>query len=454
MLTSEQQTHKSKQSKIRYTEYYDLQSTFDRLYADSLKGKTFHNLISLMASEENIKLAYRTIKGNKGSGTPGVDKRTIKHLASMEEEKFVRLIQKQFSWYNPRPVRRVEIPKPNGKTRPLGIPTIVDRIVQQCILQVLEPICEAKFHERSNGFRPNRSTEHAIAQCCRLMQIQHLHYAVDLDIHGFFDNVHHGKLIRQMWEMGIRDKKLLCIIKQMLKAPNQSRLIQQKQSEQAYKRLMTSLSHDVKTPLASLVGYLEAVESKMVTGAEQEEYIRVAMEKAHHLKDFVTALFEWVKLDAGEQIFHFEVCDPNELSRDIMADWVPLLESHDLTYEIEIPETEYMTRVDPTAYTRILNNLLQNTLTHSDARQVSLTITETEQQAKIIVADNGKGISAADLPHIFERMYQCDHSRSAKGNGLGLSIAKELVSVHKGTITADSILEAGTTFTIILPKAL
>lgn len=219
MLTSEQQTHKSKQSKIRYTEYYDLQSTFDRLYADSLKGKTFHNLIGLMASEENIKLAYRTIKGNKGSGTPGVDKRTIKHLASMEEEKFVRLIQKQFSWYNPRPVRRVEIPKPNGKTRPLGIPTIVDRIVQQCILQVLEPICEAKFHERSNGFRPNRSTEHAIAQCCRLMQIQHLHYAVDLDIHGFFDNVHHGKLIRQMWELGIRDKKLLCIIKQMLKAP-------------------------------------------------------------------------------------------------------------------------------------------------------------------------------------------------------------------------------------------
>ena len=219
MLTSEQQKHKPKQSKIRYTEYYDLQGTFDNLYADSLQGKTFHNLMELISSEENIKLAYRTIKGNKGSGTPGVDKRTIRNLSRMEEEKFIRLIQKQFSWYTPRPVRRVEIPKPNGKTRPLGIPTIVDRIVQQCILQVLEPICEAKFYDNSNGFRPNRSTEHAIAQCCRLMQVQHLHFAVDLDIHGFFDNVHHGKLIRQMWELGIQDKKLLCIVKQMLKAP-------------------------------------------------------------------------------------------------------------------------------------------------------------------------------------------------------------------------------------------
>ena len=69
-----------------------------------------------------------------------------------------------------------------------------------------------------------------------------------------------------------------------------------------------------------------------------------------------------------------------------------------------------MTRVDSTAYTRILNNLLQNILTHSDASKVFLTVTETEQQAKIVVVDNGNGIAAPDLPHIFERMYQCDHS--------------------------------------------
>ena len=84
----------------------------------------------------------------------------------------------------------------------------------------------------------------------------------------------------------------------------------------------------------------------------------------------------------------------------------------------------------------------------------ALMDTLSEHLSKEDFADNGKGISASDLPHIFERMYQCDHSRAAKGNGLGLSIAKELVSVHKGTITAASIPGAGTTFTIMLPKAL
>ena len=219
VLTSEQQKRKPKQRKIRNSEYYGLEGTFDGLYADSQKGKVFNHLMEIIESEENIKLAYRTVKKNTGSSTAGVDKRTIADLAKLSEEEYVRLIKKQFSNYHPRPVRRVEIPKPNGKTRPLGIPTIVDRIVQQCILQVMEPVCEAKFSENSNGFRPNRSAETAIAQCMRLIQVQHMYHVVDLDIKGFFDNINHTKLIRQLWALGIRDKKLLCIIKEMLKAP-------------------------------------------------------------------------------------------------------------------------------------------------------------------------------------------------------------------------------------------
>ena len=209
----------TKVAKLRHNEYYDMQSIFDELYADSQKGKTFQNLMEIISSPENIRLAYRNIKRNSGSNTSGTDKATIKDIQSIPTDKYVEIVQKKLSYYKPKPVKRVEIPKPNGKLRPLGIPTIMDRLVQQCILQVLEPICEAKFHERSNGFRPNRSTENAMAQCYRMIQQQGLHFVVDIDIKGFFDNVNHSKLIKQMWTMGIRDKQLICIIKAMLTAP-------------------------------------------------------------------------------------------------------------------------------------------------------------------------------------------------------------------------------------------
>ncbi len=208
-----------KSSKLRHMEYYDLQEVLDELYAESGNGKTFNNLMPLIVSEENIRLAYRNIKRNSGSTTSGTDRLTIKDIEKIPETKFVEIVRKKLQWYKPKAVRRVEIPKPNGKLRPLGIPSIWDRIVQQCILQILEPICEAKFYDKSNGFRPNRSAEHAMAQAYSYMQKSHLHFVVDIDIKGFFDNVNHSKLIKQMWNLGIQDKKLLCVIKEMLKAP-------------------------------------------------------------------------------------------------------------------------------------------------------------------------------------------------------------------------------------------
>ena len=227
MLVSKQQK-KIKKSKLRHNEYYDMQNTFDNLYKESKDNKAFADLMKIISSEENINLAYRNIKSNAGSKTHGVDNLTIKDIEKISKEDFVRTVQKKMSWYSPKAVRRVEIPKPNGKTRPLGIPAMWDRIVQQCILQVLEPICEAKFYKRSHGFRPNRSAEHAVADCHRMIMLQKLYFVVDIDVKSFFDEVNHAKLIKQMWEMGIRDKKLLCIIKKMLKAaiilPNGSKI--------------------------------------------------------------------------------------------------------------------------------------------------------------------------------------------------------------------------------------
>ena len=207
-----------KKARLRNAEYYDLQNTLDKLYAESRNNCCFRHLMQYVASEDNIKLAYRNIKKNKGSKTAGADGKTIEDLNKWSISNLISHIQKRLKWYQPNKIRRVEIPKDNGKTRPLGIPTIMDRLIQQCFLQILEPICEAKFFERSNGFRPNRSAENAISQVYKMIQTQHLYYVVDVDIKSFFDNVSHGKLLKQMWTMGIQDKQLLKIISLMLKA--------------------------------------------------------------------------------------------------------------------------------------------------------------------------------------------------------------------------------------------
>ncbi len=268
------------------------------------------------------------------------------------------------------------------------------------------------------------------------------------------EDIKSGNLNRRMLTKKNDMTRKICYGINEIAMNSQTQLIKQKQSEQAYKRLMTSISHDVKTPLASLVGYLEAIESKIVAGEEKDEYVHVAFEKAHYLKHFVENLFEWVKLDSGEQIFRFEVLDLNEVSRNIIADWISVLESSHFEYEFDIPEMEYPVHIDVNAYSRILNNLLQNVLTHSKGNKVIFRILENDRQARITLADNGKGISPDHLPHIFERMYQCDQSRSAGGNGLGLSIVKELAAAHKGKITVDSTPDRGTTFTLLLPKFL
>lgn len=207
---------------LRHSEYYGMQEIFDDLYAKSAAGEAFTNLMDLILSRDNILLAYRNIKANSGSNTPGTDNLTIKDIGKLTSEDVVEKVRSIVNgkWgYRPKPVRRKEIPKPNGSMRPLGIPCIWDRLVQQCIKQVMEPICEAKFSDNSYGFRPMRSVENAIQATYRRLQISNLHYVIEFDIKGFFDEVDHSKLIKQIWAMGIRDKHLIHVLKQVLKAP-------------------------------------------------------------------------------------------------------------------------------------------------------------------------------------------------------------------------------------------
>lgn len=140
-----------------------LKERLDLIYDRSKEGRSFHGLYELAFNPVTIITAIRNIKSNQSSKTPGIDKQNINRYLLMPYEELINLVQTTVKNYQPKPARRVYIPKKNGKMRPLGIPTMLDRIIQECIRIVIEPICEAKFYPHSYGFRPYRATKHAIA---------------------------------------------------------------------------------------------------------------------------------------------------------------------------------------------------------------------------------------------------------------------------------------------------
>ena len=186
---------------------------------DERQKSNFTGILEIIASEPNIVSAIHKIKGNKGSRTAGVDGKIINDCLNMKYDELLEYIRKKLYDYHPDKVRRVWIPKP-GKTelRPLGIPTISDRIVQECVRNVIEPIAEGQFFEHSYGFRPMRSAHMAVTRIKKLNFISKCYWVVEGDIKGFFDNIDHNVMIESLWALGIRDKRVLCIIKQMLKA--------------------------------------------------------------------------------------------------------------------------------------------------------------------------------------------------------------------------------------------
>ncbi|WP_195269025.1 HAMP domain-containing sensor histidine kinase [Eubacterium sp. 1001713B170207_170306_E7] len=211
--------------------------------------------------------------------------------------------------------------------------------------------------------------------------------------------------------------------------------------DEANRQMMTSLSHDVRTPLTTLIGYLDAVHSRLVEGQELEEYIETAREKAHSLQTYVDDLFEWFKLNSNERVLEISEVDVTGVTQTILSDWLPVFEQNALNYVFCIPEKRITALLDSAAYERILNNLIQNIVSHSGASEISVGIEEKQDRVGIWIKDNGKGIPEKDLAHVFDRLYKCDSARMGKGSGLGLSIVEQLVWLQNGSVSVTS--EAG-----------
>ncbi len=174
-----------------------------------------NNLMDRICSEGNIKQAMRTVRRNKGS--PGIDGMTVDALADYWKEHGKDILhQLKNGKYVPQGIKGVQIPKPGGGERQLGIPTVVDRVIQQAILQILEPLIDPTFSESSYGFRPKRSAHQAIV-AARTYVEEGRAWVVDIDLEKFFDRVNHDVLMSKLAKR-VEDKTLLKLIRRFLKA--------------------------------------------------------------------------------------------------------------------------------------------------------------------------------------------------------------------------------------------
>lgn len=188
------------------------------LAAKANTKRRFHALYDKVYRTDVMWEAWKRVKANRGSA--GVDGMTIQNIVKeYGEEQFVREAQQQLlgNTYRPKPVRRKDIPKGDGKTRPLGIPVIRDRLVQMATKIVLEAIFEADFKDCSFGFRPKRSAKQAIELIHKTVKYERVYWVVDVDITGYFNNIPHDKLLKLV-EQRVSDRKMLKLIRLWLKA--------------------------------------------------------------------------------------------------------------------------------------------------------------------------------------------------------------------------------------------
>jgi RNA-directed DNA polymerase len=216
-----------KHSQLLFEDYLQMVSAEQREHAEVCEppkmtetdstdtSKQREGLLEQILNRDNLNRAYKQVKRNKGAG--GIDGMQVDELLPYLREHKNELVQSlRDGKYRPQPVRRVEIPKENGRTRKLGIPTVVDRLIQQAICQVLSPIFEKQFSNNSFGFRPKRSAHDALKRC-QTNITDGYKWVVDMDLEKYFDTVNQSKLIQILSET-IKDGRVISLIHKFLRA--------------------------------------------------------------------------------------------------------------------------------------------------------------------------------------------------------------------------------------------
>ena len=224
-----------------------------------------------------------------------------------------------------------------------------------------------------------------------------------------------------------------------------------KRGEIASKKMLANISHDIKTPLTVILGYLEI----MRLGDAEDEMLRKVEAKAKQVMELLNQFFTLAKLEAGDTDMTLSRVNLSEICRESALSFYDILQQKEFEVEISIPGTAVYVQGNKNALQRILLNLLSNADRYgSDGKYLGIVLREGKDSASIDVTDKGKGIEREFAERIFERLYTMEDSRNREiqGNGLGLTIARSLASCMGGELLLDSVPGVRTTFTIKLKK--
>ncbi|WP_242215699.1 cell wall metabolism sensor histidine kinase WalK [Bacillus cereus group sp. BfR-BA-01383] len=232
--------------------------------------------------------------------------------------------------------------------------------------------------------------------------------------------------------------------------------IEAKKSEESRKQILSSVSHDIRTPLTSIIGYIDALKDRVAASEiEKQEYIKILYMKSNNLKHLVDEIFNMAKLDANEFPLKEEELDFSEVTREVLIEFLPELSKHNIELQVLIPESTCPIIADHLSLIRIIGNLTKNAIYYGkDGKIVGVELLETDTEYELLIWDKGPGIPKHDLQNVFERMYRSEQSRNSSfgGSGLGLSICKALVEKNGGHIWVNSIPWERTTFGFSIPK--
>ncbi len=234
--------------------------------------------------------------------------------------------------------------------------------------------------------------------------------------------------------------------------------IQSIKSEKARKEILSGISHDIRTPLTSIIGYVDALKDDVAASeAERKSYIEIIARKASGLKQLLDELFHMAKIDADEITLKEEQLDFAEITRETLIEFLPNLKTEGFELKTVIPDKKCIIAADRLSLHRIIGNLIKNVLEYGrEGKILGVELTETPKDYQLIIWDQGPGITDEDMLHVFERMYRGDQSKNHlyRGSGLGLSIAKALVEKHHGKIWVESIPWERTAFGFSIPKTI